>query len=134
MADYFALASADNFRLARSNIIEAPADGTHGVIRIPSHAFLLETFLEIVSPYSSDSTGTITVGLNCGSVSDADGLLVDSYIGSEAIGISRSSGGSADLSEGFRFSQSGEVTITTALGDSSAELTCIVFALFSVLF
>ena len=132
--NYFALASADNFRLARSNIIEAPVDGVHGVIRIPSHAFLLETFIEVISPYSGTSTGTLDVGLVCDGVDDLDGLLVDTYIGSEVAGLSRASGGSAAFSEGFRFNQSGMITLTTALGDSSAEITCVVFALYSVLF
>jgi len=130
--DYYANAAADNIRFARSKIIMAPADGLHSVIRIPSKAFLLETFIQLVTPYSGTSTGSITVGIE-GPVSDPDGLLVDTYISSEAAGISRASGGSAALAEGYWFNKSGAITITTAKGDSSADITCVVFAFFSVL-
>ena len=130
--DYYASASADNIRFARSKIIMAPADGLHNVIRVPSKAFLLDTFIQVVAPYSSGSTGAITVGL-VGEVNDPDGLLVDTYINSEAAGISRASGGSAAYSEGYWFQKSGAISITTAKGDSSADIACVVFAFFSVL-
>jgi len=130
--DYYANASADNIRLARSKVIMAPADGTHNVIRLPNKAFLIDAFISVITPYSSGSTGTLTVGID-GPVTDTDGLLTSAYIAPDTAGISRASGGSAEFSEGYWFDKTGAVTITSAIGDSSAEITCEVFAFYSVL-
>ncbi len=130
--DYYANASADNIRLARSKVIMAPADGTHNVIRLPNKAFSIDVFISIISPYSSGSTGTITVGID-GPVTDPDGLLTSTYIDPNTAGISRASGGTAALAEGYWFSQTGAITLTSAIGNSSAEITCEVFAFYSVI-
>ena len=133
--DYYANASADNIRLARSKMILEPVDGTHNIIRIPRYAMLMEVFFNLITPYSGTSTGAVTVGF-CGNgvTADVDGVLVDSYISSEAAGMSRMTGGSAALSEGYWFKDaSGAITLTVSVGDSSNAIACEAFAFYSVI-
>ena len=133
--DYYAQAASDNFRLAKSRTIIAPADGTHNVIRLPRYAFLMEVFFNLITPYSGTSTGAVTVGLSGnGAAADVDAVLVDSVISSEAAGFSRMSSGSAAASEGYWFdSASGSITLTVSVGNSTTAIDCTVMALYSVL-
>ncbi len=133
--DYFAQASSDNIRLAKSRYILAPDDGTHNVIRMPRFAFLIDVFFQLITPYSGASSGLITLGLiGNGAVADPDAVLVDVYIGSETAGMSRMSGGSAVAAEGYWFDDaSGVVTLTSTLGNSSATIACQVFAFYTII-
>lgn len=135
MADYYAQAASDNFRLARSRFVATPDDGTHNLIRMPRFAFLIDVFFQLITPYTAASSGLITLGLaGNGAVADVDAVLIDIYIGSETAGMSRMSGGSTAAAEGYWFKDaSGSITLTTILGNSADTITCQAFALYSII-
>ncbi len=136
MSDYFSHAAADNLRLVRSKTVVDPADGTFGLIRIPRYAFLLNAWVNLITPYSAASTGAITIGIvGNNAAADVDAVLLDADIDSEAAGFtSMLNGGAAAAAHGYWFNDgSGGITGTFSIGDSSNNCALIAFAQYTIL-
>jgi len=135
MISFFSYASADNLRLARSKVIASPDDGTYGLIHIPRFAFLLNAWCRIMTAYSSSSSGTINIGLSGNGVADDnDAIFTSTALDPEAVGWSNMTDSGGAAKGGYWFDAgSGAVTATFSIGDSSANCTIMVFALYSVL-
>jgi hypothetical protein len=134
--DYYANASTDNFRLARSKFIEAPEDGTYGVIRLPRNAFLVDVYFDLLAPFNTGSTAEVTIGMRGNGLPDnPDGVMDSSLIDATAAAWYRASSGTSATSEGYWYNtQGGDITITISRGDATNNMYGVVLAQYSVLF
>jgi hypothetical protein len=134
--DYYSNAATDNFRIARSKFMEAPEDGTYGVIRMPNKAFLVEVWFNLLAPFNTGSTAEITIGIRGNKLPDnPDGVMDSSLIDATAAGWYRASSGTSITSEGYWYNEaSGDITITISRGDATNNMYGVVLAQYSVLF
>jgi hypothetical protein len=96
---------ADNFRLAKSQLIVSPSNGRLELIRIPHKAFV-KVFLQKIA---AAAAGTITVGFIGNRESEAADFFLDN---TEAAGGTLGIVGSTDYK--YFESGSGAITVTTA--------------------
>jgi len=118
--------AADNFRLARSHTLAAPADGSYDLIALPRYAFVMGTWVFISTAYV-DAGATITVGFK-GNGESAD---VD-YFMLSATAIPNATGTKTGTVEKWFNDQRGMITVDCDDNGDTAG-TFIVFAAYTVL-
>ena len=132
--DYFSTAAADNFRLARSKVILSPEDGTYGAIRLPHKAYVMDVQVNIVTPFSSGSTGTLDIGVS-GSIDDDDFFITSAHAAPDTAGFTRASSGTAVGAEGCWLSAGpGAITFTVDKGDSADDIEFCIYVVYSIIY
>lgn len=105
---------SDHIWFARSKRLIAPADGTHGIIRIPKNAFIMEVWLNIITAY--DTAGSnLTVGyIGNGGSENLNGFLTVDIAKPTEAGLKSSTHDALATFKGKYFSDGrGAVTVTT---------------------
>jgi hypothetical protein len=80
-------AAADNYRLAKSKRLVAPADETYLLLQIPQFAFVTQVWAWVSTVYSLGSA-TVTVGwLGNGEVASPAGFMSSDIVDPDALGM-----------------------------------------------
>lgn len=86
MTDYYSEIQADNFRLCRSRLFQAPADDIYNVIRVPRKSYVTDVGILISTAYA-EAGATITVGyIGNSDTADPDYFLLSATIDPDALG------------------------------------------------
>jgi hypothetical protein len=132
----YSRASADNFRLAKSKVLESPADEQYDLIPVPRFAFIYDVWFFVKDGGSSD---TVQVGFVGNGIShDADYFLDTTYAEATAVGMKRA-GDIVVITDnvwipfnGLWLNEaSGMVTVTVGTAQTSGEF--VVFAAYSII-
>lgn len=121
-------AAADNFRLLKGKFItSADGDGDYIAFDVPKKAFIHYLAVDIKTPYSAASTGTLTVGIKEPGVAiNANQLAAEAAIASEVAGTKV-------LSVGCYLENGGVITLGIIKGDSAADIVARLFVKLSVI-
>lgn len=119
MPDKYSVQASDNYRLAKSKPMIAPADGTYNLIHLPKFAFIKNVWVRKDSAYASASA-SMTVGfIGNGETADPDAFLTNTEADPDATGMATMRGGTGAEANGKWFDTArGALTVT--VDDSSA--------------
>ncbi len=126
---------SDNYRLARSGLLNEKADGTYGVIALPSYAFIDQVWLDITQAYAGGASGAATIGWegNAGTA-DPNGFMDEIGASARVPGMKVMTTGAQPGSTGKWFSSGrGHITITLAAGTDTTLLIAQVFCRYGVI-
>jgi len=124
--------SADNFRLYRSGVLAAPADGTYNVIRIPKFAFVKNVWVDITTAYTN-ALATLEIGYEYNGSSVAAGFLSSGISEPNVVGLKAAFRDTLVSFPGKWFSlDNGTITVTTDDNGGTAG-TFVVFAEYTII-
>ena len=124
---------SDNFRLARSVKLIAPADETYCLIDIPQFAFVADVWLYKATAYG-DAGATLSVGfIGNGEVADPDGFIDATLCDADAAGMVRAVGDAQPGSQGKWFNDASGAITATCDDNAGTVGTFFLMALYSVI-
>jgi len=134
MPTFYSQIASDNFRLARSKTLAAPASGTYEVIRVPQWTFVGKVWLYISTAFVGGAP-TVSVGwLGNKQTAVTAGFLSNDMSEPFVAGLKESFRDSLVSFPGKWFNAAGgAVTVTVATGGATTVGTFIVFAHYSVI-
>lgn len=123
---------SDNFRLAASKLMLAPADATYNLIKIPKMAFVTDVWVQIVSAFTLDAS--IEIGwLGNGQTAVTDGFIADNIADPKNVGVKRGFNVALGTFPSKYFIAAAGAITATVLDNTGAVGNFRVFALYSVI-
>lgn len=132
--DYFAEKQSDNYRKARSHVLNALADGTYNLIRIPQYAFVKDVFVYLSTAYNTVDA-TVSIGwLGNKETAQTAGFMSSDVFRPTVVGTKRAVKDTLLAFEGKWFdAANGAVTCTIAKGTATTLGVFIVFVDYCVI-
>ena len=135
MTDVLRARFSDNYRIARSGVFNAFADGTYGLIALPKFAFVDQIWFHVTQAYSGGAGGSATIGwTGNATTADPDGFMDATAASARTLGMKVMTEDAQPGSLGKWF-DSGRGMVTITLDDSSDTTLLIgqVFCRYSVI-
>jgi hypothetical protein len=134
--DFFSHNSSEAFRMCRSKVLSAVADGTYNVLSIPRNALVSNVWLHISTAFSADGAPSITVGwLGNKQAAQPAGFISNDIAKPLEVGLKRAQKDTLVSFPGKWFDAgSGAITVTIAAGGSTTKAIFTVFAEYAVIF
>ena len=124
---------ADNFRIAASKLMLAPADATYNIIKIPKHALITDCWIQIVTAFTIDAS--VTVGwLGNGETAETDGFITEEIADPHNVGLKRAFNTTTTTFPGKYFSDASGAVTATVLDNNGAVGDFRVFLTYTVIY
>ena len=132
--DKLSHAFTDQAYFTKSKRFLNPASETYYTLRLPSHSFVKDVFVQIDTAYEAMSTGAILIGfIGNGESADTDAFMNNAGTDPLNTGMKRASVGGADWALGKYFNTSGGgITVTTDIGDSATDVDFTIFVDYAI--
>lgn len=131
---FYSHIAADNYRLCKSLLLNAPDDDTYDLIRIPKYAFIFDVWVNITTAFShADAVCSVGWSGN-GETAQTAGFIPNDVFQPTVTGLKRATHASLVAWAGKYFSSAnGAVTCTVAKGSSTTVGVFTVFVAYTII-